>query len=171
MWKSAEQYLIVCVSRTFKNWRLLPIINSTAVIIYFIFGSSRSSYSYLSLKSSFKMIISAIYTDLISFISPSRALYRFAYIGILTLFSLIIIFLCFRFFFVTFFCWFLHLRCSHNEVYIHRCELKTSLVQRIITSLRVKGSPHHHWNLLDSRIPRNPRNSRIPFSEPLAPQH
>lgn len=45
------------------------------------------------------MIISAIYTDLISFISPSRALYRFAYIGILTLFSLIIIFLCFRFFF------------------------------------------------------------------------
>lgn len=46
------------------------------------------------------MIISAIYTDLISFISPSRALYRFAYIGILTLFSLIIIFLCFRFFFL-----------------------------------------------------------------------
>lgn len=74
------------------------------------------------------MIISAIYTDLISFISPLRALYRFAYIGILTLFSFIIIF--FRIFLSLFF-FFAFAMLSH-EVYIHRCELKTSLVERII---------------------------------------
>lgn len=82
------------------------------------------------------MIISAIYTDLISFISPLRALYRFAYIGILTLFSFIIIFQ--DFFVIVFFFAFAML--SH-EGYIHRCELKTSLVERIISASERFSTP------------------------------
>lgn len=96
------------------------------------------------------MIISAIYTDLFIFISPSRAfcLYRHSYT----------IFVHYHFFSDFLLIFFAFAMLSH-EVYIHRCELKTSLVERIISASEkvlhtISGT---RWI---SRIHRNPPNSR-----------
>lgn len=97
------------------------------------------------------MIISAIYTDLFIFISPSRAfcLYRHSY-------TIFVHYLFFQIFCFDFFVAFAML--SH-EVYIHRCELKTSLVERIISaSEKVLHTISGTRRI--SRIRRNPQNSR-----------